>query len=455
MLNHEHNELLTRVGQGTPMGDLLRQYWMPAALSSELPDSDKATLRVRLLGENLVAFRATSGQVGLVAEACPHRRASLFYGRNEAEGLRCAYHGWKFDTTGRCTDLPNEAPDCPLKNKVRLRAYPCLERNGVVWAYLGSRAEPPSLPDLEWNLRPDNVPFLWRNYRACNWVQAMEGDIDSSHINFLHSTLDADNLSTVPGVPLPGYAARGIRLLQESGIPRLEARDTEAGVLHTSARRLDDGREYHRVHPFLFPFHTMVGGGTSEAEVSFNGKLWVAMDDEHTLILEWQFRPDGAWSDAERAALLAARIPHGLLEPTSAPAGAWRPRANANNDYLLDRTLGKTRLFCGILSNPLQDAAMQESMGAIVDRTQEHLGPADAVIIRVRGRLIKAARALREQGIVPPGVDRPDLYRVRPVGMILPSGADWVEATRERREVAVKTNGPLAFNPGSEFPNPK
>ncbi len=416
------------------MGGLLRHYWMPAALSEELPDNDGTPLRVRLLGENLVAFRATSGQVGLVAEACPHRGASLFFGRNEDEGLRCVYHGWKFDLEGGCTDMPNEAPGCPLRHKVRLRAYPCHERNGVIWTYMGPREVPPPLPDLEWNRQPDNIPFMWRNYRACNWAQAMEGDIDSSHINFLHRPLDASDLSTVPGVPLPGYAATGIRLLQNSGVPRLEAMDSEVGVLHTSARHLGDEREYHRVHPFLFPFHTMVGGGISEAEVSFNGKLWVPMDDEQTLILEWQFRPERPWSDAERAALLGARIPHGFMEPTSAPAGAWRSKACAGNDYLIDRSLEKTRLFCGILSNPLQDSAIQESMGPIVDRTQEHLGPADNVIIRVRRRLIEAARALRDQGVTPPGVDRPDLYNVRPVGMVLSIGTDWAEATQGRRE---------------------
>jgi hypothetical protein len=269
----------------------------------------------------------------------------------------------------------------------------------------------------------------------------MEGDIDSSHINFLHRPLDLSDLSTVPGVPLPGYAARGIRLIQEGGVPRLEVRDSEAGVLHTSARRMDDGREYHRVHPFLFPFHTMVGGGTSEAEVSFNGKLWVPMDDEQSLILEWQFRPDRPWSDAERTALLAARIPHGFLEPSSSAAGAWRPRACADNGYLIDRSLQKTRLFCGILSNPLQDAAMQESMGPIVDRSQEHLGPADNVIIRVRRRLIDAARALRDQGVAPPGVDRPNLYNVRPVGMVLSGAMDWAEATRARREAGRHATG--------------
>jgi phenylpropionate dioxygenase-like ring-hydroxylating dioxygenase large terminal subunit len=432
MLSREDNELLTRVGPGTPMGDLLRQYWMPAVLAAELPEPGGPPLRVRLLGEDLLAFRDHAGRVGLVAQACPHRGASLFFGRNEEGGLRCAYHGWQFDVEGRCTDMPNEHPGCPLRDKVRLRAYPCRERNGVVWAYLGG-GDPPPLPDFEWNLCPDNIPFLWRNYRACNWVQALEGDIDSSHINFLHRTLDAKDLSTVPGAPLAGYAAAGIRLVQDDPAPLLEVVETEAGVLYTAARRLGDGRVYHRVHPFLFPIYTMVGGGTSDREVSFNGKAWVPMDDEHTLALEWQFRPGRPWTDDEREALLRARVPWGFLPPTSEPAGAWRPRAHAGNDYFLDRALQK-KLFCGILSNPLQDAAVQESMGAIVDRTQEHLGPADAMIITARRRLLQAARALREYGARPPGVDRPDFYRVRPVGMVLPPGADWVEATRARRE---------------------
>lgn len=434
MLSREDNELLTRVGPGTPMGQLLRQYWLPALLASELPAPDGPPLRVRLLGEDLVAFRDSAGRVGLLAEACPHRRASLFFGRNEEGGLRCAYHGWKFDVAGRCLDLPNEAPDCPLKGKVQATAYPCRERNGLVWAYLGPRAEPPPLPALEWNLDPQNVPFMWRNYRTCNWVQALEGDVDSSHINFLHRTLAGDDVSTVPGVPPPGYAAPGIRLLQRDGAPRLEVVETGAGALYTAARALPDGSEYHRVHPFLFPFHTMVGGGTRADEVSFNGKAWVPMDDEHTLALEWQFRPGRPWSEEEKKRILEVRLPWGFEPPTSAPAGAWRPRAHAGNDYLLDRSLEKDRLSCGILSNPLQDAAVQESMGAISDRTREHLGPGDAMVIAIRRLLISAARALLVRGATPPGVDRPDLYRVRPVGMILPRGADWVAETRARRE---------------------
>jgi phthalate 4,5-dioxygenase oxygenase subunit len=430
MLSHEENTLLTRVGAGTPMGDLLRQYWMPALISTELPEIDGAPLRVRLLGENLIAFRTSSGRVGLVDEKCPHRTASLFFGRNESEGLRCAYHGWKFDPSGRCVDMPNEAPGCEFKDKVRLTAYPCEERNGVVWAYLGPRAEPPPLPGFEWNLRPDNIPFLWRNYRACNWVQALEGDIDSSHINYLHRTLDPEDHSTVPGRELPGYTKKQLPLLHGDGSPELEVVETPFGVMYGARRRLESGQDYWRVHPFLFPFHTMVGGGVEKAEVSFNGKAWVPMDDEQTLVLEWQFRPDHPWTDEERKELMDVRNPWGFLPPTSEPAGAWKPRAHAGNDYFMDR---RSKLFCGILSNPLQDAAVQESMGAICDRTREHLGPADAMIIKVRRRLIQAARALREKGTLPPGVDDPGLYHVRPVGAILPTGADWVQATESRR----------------------
>lgn len=427
MLSKEDNALLTRIGPGTPMGRLMRQYWIPVLISTELPERDGPPLRVRVLGENLVAFRDSNGRVGLVDEACPHRGASLYFARNEEGGLRCAYHGWKFDVDGTCLDLPNESPTCPLRNSVRLTAYPCRERNGIVWSYLGPRDEPPALPDLEWNLGADNVPFFWRNYRACNWMQALEGDIDSSHINFLHRTLD-DDRSTVPGVPLPGYAAAGIRMVQADPSPRLSVRDTAVGAVYSAARRVDEERDYHRVHPFLFPFHTMVGGGTRADEVSFNGKAWIPMDDEHTLALEWQFRPHRAWTDEERESLRKARIPWGFHPADSRPGGAWRPAANAANDYMRDRSLETSRLFCGILSNPLQDAAVQESMGPIVDRSREHLGPADAMIVRVRRRLLEAARALRDHGISPPGVDDPEGYRTRPMGMLLPRGADWFEA---------------------------
>ena len=433
MASGEENETLTQVGPGTAMGDLMRQYWLPALLSAELADG--VPLRVRLLAEDLVAFR--SGRlVGLLAEACPHRRASLYYGRVEADGLRCAYHGWKFDSAGRCIDMPNEPADCRFADKIRTISYPCRERNGIIWAYLGPRAELPPLPDFEWNTQPDNIPFFWRNLRYCNWLQALEGDIDSSHINWLHATFDAEDVSTVPGRPMPGFWQTGVQLLRGDGAPRIEVVDTDYGCLYSARRDHDGGGEYHRVHPFLFPFHTMVGGGTSATEVSFNGKAWVPMDDERTLILEWQYRPGKPWDDAERVDLAKVRNPWGFLPATAEAGGAWRSRANRDNDYFLDRALEKSQLSFGILSNPLQDTAVQESMGPIVDRRKEHLGPADVMIIRVRKRLLAAARALGDNNETPPGVDAPGLYRVRPVGAILPKGADWYAATQDRRQAA-------------------
>src|SRR5215831_6980073 len=165
MLSNEENDLLCRVGPGTPMGNLMREYWIPAIRSDELPSPDCPPLRVRLLGEDLIGFRATSGAVGLMQNACPHRGASMFFGRNEEEGLRCVYHGWKFDTAGQCIDMPSEPAESNFRTKIRATAYPCIERNGAIWAYLGSREAPPQLPDLEANMVEGNtnVSVLKRN----------------------------------------------------------------------------------------------------------------------------------------------------------------------------------------------------------------------------------------------------------------------------------------------------
>jgi phenylpropionate dioxygenase-like ring-hydroxylating dioxygenase large terminal subunit len=187
MLSKDGNELLTRVGPGTPMGELMREYWIPALRSDELPVPDGPPLRLRLLGENLIAFRATSGRVGIVQNACPHRGASLFFGRNEEDGLRCVYHGWKFDVEGRCVEMPSEPAESNFKGKVRAKAYACVERGGVVWTYMGPREAPPPLPDLEPNLAPEGQSRVQLLFRDCNWMQALEGDIDTSHFGFLHA----------------------------------------------------------------------------------------------------------------------------------------------------------------------------------------------------------------------------------------------------------------------------
>src|ERR687891_196886 len=176
MLSNQDHDVLCRVGPGTPMGTLMRQYWVPVFLSSELPYPDSPPVRVRILGENLIGFRATSGQVGLVANSCPHRGASLFFGRNEEDGLRCVYHGWKFDVTGACVDMPSEPAESNFKNKVRARAYPTHERGGIIWAYMGPREVPPPLPDIEANIMTTDPTQISILQRKCNWMQGLEGE---------------------------------------------------------------------------------------------------------------------------------------------------------------------------------------------------------------------------------------------------------------------------------------
>jgi len=423
MLSREDNELLCRVGPGTPMGDLMRQYWVPAALSTELPARDGAPLRVRLLGENLIAFRATSGAVGLVRDSCPHRGASLFYGRNEQEGLRCVYHGWKFDVTGRCVDMPNEPAESNFRGKVRAVAYPCVERAGLVWAYLGPRETPPPLPDLEPTMLADASVQIYQ--RECNWMQALEGDIDTCHTVFLHlGSVDADEAR-------PGTWAR---YALSDRAPRYAVADMDFGVMYGAYRPAEADSEYWRIANFLFPFYAMVPTGVLGLEVRV--RAWVPMDDEHTLAISIARSAQGVRSAGRQVVRPPETLPN-----TTDWYGRFRCVANAGNDYLIDRTAQKTTSYTGIDAIFLQDQAVTESMGAIYDRTNERLGTSDQMIIRTRKRLIDAARALRDTGKVPPGVDDPGVYAVRSGGALLVRGADWVEATRELRKAGIEHPG--------------
>ncbi len=448
MLSKEENELLSRVGSETPIGEMLRQYWMPVMLSWELPEADCPPKRIRLLGENLVAFRDTSGKVGLLADNCPPRGASMFFGRNEEGGLRCVYHGWKFDASGTCVDMPNEPPESNFKNKVRIGAYPSEERNGVVWAYMGQRTPAPLLPAFEWNLVPEDQSFISMRIQQCNWAQAFEGAIDSSHSSFLHSPLVAHRVKEseyekapeLAGGPMASYGVkndsqgtRGMIYKARDKHPRFEVVDTEYGLL-IGARR-DAGPEdyYWRITQFLMPFYTMIPP-YGESPV-IGGHAFVPIDDEHTMTWSVSWHPLRALSDDERLKLqdyprsgIHPGVPGGLLPANCEPYGAWRPKDNKENDYGRDFELERTRLFSGIPNLAIQDSAMQETMGPIYDRTQEHLGSSDTGIIQARRRLMAAARALRASGTTPPGVDAADAYRVRSAGVVLPRGAVWSEA---------------------------
>src|SRR5207249_2017910 len=423
MLSRDDNELLCRIGPGTPMGNLMRQYWVPAALSSELPEPDGAPLRVRLLGEDLIAFRVSSGAVGLIQNSCPHRGASLFYGRNEAEGLRCVYHGWKFDVGGRCVDMPIEPAESNFKQKVRAVTYPCVERGGLIWTYLGPRPTPPPMPELEATMLADNRIQVYQ--RDCNWMQALEGDIDTGHTVYLH--LGSVDASEVPPDSWARYALA-------DRAPRYEVTDTDSGVMYGAYRPAEADTNYWRIANFLFPFYAMVPTGVLGLEIRV--RAWVPMDDHHTLALTMSKAgaPRGtSWS------------PLNTTEAVPDSTG-WLDRfrcvANAANDYQIDREPQRTnQSFTGIPSIFLQDQAVTESMGWIYNRSEEHLGTSDAMIIRTRRRLLDAARALREQGTVPPGAEEPAVYAVRSGGAVIPKGTNWVEATSELRKAFVDHAG--------------
>ena len=432
MLSAADNDLLSRVGPGSPMGDLMRQYWIPALMSSELPASDGPPMRVRLLGEDLVAFRTTSGAVGLLAHTCLHRGSSLFYGRNEEDGLRCVYHGWKYGIDGRCVDMPNEPAESNFKDRVRATAYPCQERGGVVWAYMGPRGSVPPLPDLEPNMQPEGRSSVWLAQRECNWAQALEGDIDTSHLAFLH--LGAVSGEDVEPGTFDSYIVR-------DRTPRFNVTDTDYGTMYGAYRPADDDTYYWRIAHFMFPFFTLIPTGVLGVQMVV--RAWVPMDDGHTMY--WNISVPGTnrggaastFGGRRRAPLPGTAGTVDYLPNTTDWLGRWRLSARVSNDHGIDREAQQTRSYTGIDGIHLQDQAITESMGPLIDRTAEHLGKSDAMVIKTRRRMLAAAIALRDQGTRPPGVDDPAAYRVRSGGVVLPRDADWLEATAELRRAFV------------------
>ncbi len=422
MLTKEENELITRTGPGTPMGKLFREYWLPALLSSELPGPDCDPVRVLMLSEKLIAFRDTNGQAGLVAESCPHRGASLFFGRNEECGLRCVYHGWKFDVAGNCVDMPNEPAESNFKQKVKAVAYPCQERNGVIWTYMGPRETPPALPELESNMQAEGRYWVQASRTECNWLQRIEGDFDTSHASFLHSG-SVRVQDTKPGT-FQYYMVR-------NKAPKYYVIDTPGGVMYAGYRDAEPGQTYYRIAQYIFPAVAMTPTQVlgSRVQNSFS----VPMDDTHTM------RFNFGLSNADGTPINRDLSQFKYLPNTTDWYGRWRLEPDASNDYLIDRDLQRRNVeYTGIKGITQQDIAICESEGAIYDRTTEHLGTSDTAIISIRRRMIAAARALDEQGVVPPGVDNPGVYAVRSGGVILPDGADWVADTEDLRKAFVE-----------------
>ena len=429
MLKVEDNEILCRVGAGTPMGDLMRQYWVPALPSAEFQAPDSPPKRMKLLGENLVMFRDTDGKMGCFVESCPHRGASLFFGRNEEAGLRCVYHGWKFDTTGACVDMPSEPAESNFKSKVRVKAYPCNDVNHMVWVYMGPRAVPPPFPAFEINtLPPENVAPPAIMMEEANWMQNIEGDLDTAHLDWLHARRSED--APAPPLGIPGTWTKDFQ-------PRLDVVRTDYGAFYSGIRTWDDdGNEWHRINQFIFPFHTMISGLGCAILRSF-----VPLDDEWAMLISQVAGTDGP-PPVELLQVLSddAFAPvGGFVKRTSDPHSYFYTAANKHNDYMRDFEVEEQSMVSGVpFIGNLQDRAMTELMSnekgeVIYDRSREHLGTTDSMVITVRRELLKAAKTFSDQGILPANVDNVQLDRVRQATMLLPKGTDWVAATEGYR----------------------
>jgi phthalate 4,5-dioxygenase oxygenase subunit len=426
----DSNELLTEVGRGRPMGDLMRQYWIPALMSSELPGPDCDPVRVLLLGEKLIAFRNTDGDVGLLRNSCPHRGASLFFGRVEDGCLRCVYHGWKYDTAGTCVEMPNVPPETDFKERLPRIGYPCREQGGMVWAYLGEREVPPELPRLEPLDYPADQVFIDPLQLECNWLQVMEGDVDTVHLSFLHA-----------GHGQPGDAPRDSFLdfsVRDRPV-KFQVVDTEYGVLAGAHRPAGDtGDVYWRIASFAFPFYTFIPTGVlgTKAEVLIS----VPMDDTHVMryFLAHFSDSDGEASLPSGQTVGLEPDPTPLRENTTDWYGRWRSTKTMANDYGIDRDLQRSgKSFTGITGFVTEDSAMTEGMGPILDRGLEHLCSTDRMVVRIRRRLLRAALELRDEGVIPPGVDDPEAYFIRSGGIVLPPEADWIEATARYRQAGI------------------
>jgi phthalate 4,5-dioxygenase len=420
VLSDEDNALLTRVGPGTPMGNLLRCFWLPVALAAELPGPDCDPLRVTILGEHLVAFRDSQGRVGLLAANCPHRGASLFFGRNEESGLRCVYHGWKFDTDGNCLDMPNEPAESDFRTKVKAVAYPCQERGGVLWAFLGSAASLPEPPALEWTRVPESHRYVTKRVQACNFLQNVEGEVDSSHVSFLHSKASSKAASAGiddPLVALPDYMAR-------DRAPRFYVLPTSYGQLIGARRDAEADSYYWRITQFLMPTYTMIPVPVG-MPVSFTAAT--PIDDQHMLGFTVTWHPDRPLTASERAQIESWMGVHTEVDPRS-----FVPVRNKSNEYLLDRDLQRSgRSYTGIRGVREEDLAVQEGMGEICDRTVEHLGSADLAVIAMRRRLLDAVHALAERGETPYEARNAADYRVRSAALVLPRDVAWNEGAAE------------------------
>lgn len=410
MLSKEDNERLTRVGPGTPMGELMRRYWVPAAYANTVEQPGGAPVRVRLMCENLVLFRDGSGRLGLIDERCPHRTASLYFGRNEKDGLRCVYHGLKFDAGGQCIDLPclpqaSGAERNNIQRELAVKAYPVIERGGVVWAYMGPPKDKPEFPDLEWTRIPQTHRFATRHIQECNWLQGLEGGFDATHLTFLHG----------------GDAEPSRRLVATM----YEVIATDFGFVVGTGRDPGEGKDIlWNLNVMLMPFHKIISSIPAAAHV------WAPIDDENTMLYSVDFIADRPLTEQDLKRSTQWRGIH-----TENAPGTDHAIRNKANDYLIDRSLQASGAsMTGMKGLGTQDCAIQESMGPIADRTREYLLATDTAIVKIRRLLLQALDNHAADKPLP-GMT-PSSYRVRSTRFEAPKGAKVADTMVERVRAA-------------------
>ncbi|HLH78626.1 MAG TPA: Rieske 2Fe-2S domain-containing protein [Candidatus Binataceae bacterium] len=406
MLNQAENELLCRVGAGTAMGELLREYWVPA-LRSEALEADGAPVRVRLMGENYVAFRASDGRVGFFDEGCPHRCASMALARNEDNALTCIFHGWKIDVTGKVVEVPSEPAErrAEFAAKVRVRHYPVREAGSVVWVYLGRRDQPPAFLDFEFNHLPSSHVLARRAIMHCNWFQGLEAVLDSAHLGILHQGF------------LPVAQARDVPDLEmacaNSG-PSFEFVPTPYGFREGALRAQRDGGIYARIREMVLPFYSFIPMGLTQPCLMICS---IPIDDEWTAQWYFNYDPNQPLGEYRK---LACQGDSGNPDNFCSDLGGW------DNMWHQDRKAMKEGHWTGITRHlPFEDFVVEEAMGPIVDRTREYLGSSDTIIIRTRRMLLEAARA-HAKGKGTAWLDRGvDYRRIRALAIKYPERQNW------------------------------
>jgi len=420
MLNNDQNEILARVGAGTPMGELFRRFWLPAILSAEIDQPDSPPKRLRILKEDLIAFRDTNGKVGIVSAYCAHRSAPLYFGRNEKCGIRCPYHGWKFAVDGSCLEIPNVPTNAPdIRRNVSIKAYPVEEAGGLVWVYMGPKELKPPLPAFGYVTAPPGHSYSARWLQRSSWLQGLEGEIDSSHISWLHKDFDEKHsLQVSAGSQLSSDAA-----------PLIQLEETDYGFTYGARREMGDAQFLWRVTHWLAPMFSLIARAPGPFRTC-GGRAWVPIDDNTTTVFTFGFRVDRPFNAEE-----LAEYDSGAMFPPRMSSGSFMlsdgylidtflPLAARENDYLLDRDMQRTVNYSGIWGIHDQDRALAENSRrisaedpGILDRSHEHLVLSDRAVVAARRRLIKLATDLAD-GIEPKMPSNPDWFAAHAISKI-------------------------------------